>query len=89
MDDSDSEPSTSEVSPNDLGEKSVSFATVEIHEHAVIMGDNPSTTHGPPLEIDWVEQGHYSLNVEEYEEMRPPRRVKDELSMPSDVRESV
>jgi hypothetical protein len=89
MSDSDSDRSNSDACSDNLGEKSVTFTTVEIHEHAVIMGDNPSTTHGPPLEVDWVEQAHYSLDLDEYEEMRPQRRHKKELAIPSSVRESL
>jgi hypothetical protein len=70
-------------------ERKVSFSTIEIHEHAMIMGISPSTSEGCPLEIDWEEICHYSFNLNEYEELRPPRRIKDELAMPGYLREAV
>mmetsp|Transcript_27575 Transcript_27575/g.51741 ORF Transcript_27575/g.51741 Transcript_27575/m.51741 type:complete len:148 (-) Transcript_27575:437-880(-) len=71
------------------GERRVSFSTIEIHEHAMIMGNSPSISYGCPLEIDWEEQCHYSVDVEEYEETRPPRRIRDQLAMPGELREEV
>ena len=81
--------SSSSSSCDDGCSRRVSFSTIEIHEHAMIMGNNPWTSHGCPLEIDWEEVGNYSLNLEEYEESRPPRRIRDELAMPGDLREAV
>ena len=72
-----------------LSEHSVTFSTVEFHEHAMIMGDTPSCTDGPALEIDWVPINQSIVDLEEYEEYRPPRRVKDQLHMPGDIREEV
>jgi hypothetical protein len=69
--------------------RSVSFSTIEIREYPMIMGISPSTSDGCPLEIDWEELGRYSLDLEQYEELRPPRRIKDELAMPSSLRETV
>jgi hypothetical protein len=84
-----SDSSSSSSSGCDDGCRRVSFSTIEIHEHAMIMGNNPWTSHGCPLEIDWEEVGNYSLNLEDYEESRPPRRIRDELAMPGDLREAV
>ncbi|KAG7364331.1 hypothetical protein IV203_037533 [Nitzschia inconspicua] len=65
----------------------VSFSTIEIHEHHMIMGISPSTSDGCPLEIDWEVANRISLDLDQYEELRPPRRVKNELAMPSSLRE--
>ena len=70
-------------------ERSVSFSTIEFHEHAMILGVSPSTTHGPPLEIEWEKMNSLTFDVNEYEELRPPRRVKEQLIMPGEIREEV
>ena len=69
--------------------RGVSFGTLEIREHPVVLGLNPSTTHGPALEIDWEPQNIEQLDVNEYEALRPPRREKQNLAMPGIVRESL
>jgi hypothetical protein len=84
---SDSEPRAESYSES--SDRRVSFSTIEFSEHPMIMGISPSTSDGCPLEIDWEELGRYSLDLEMYEELRPPRRVKDELAMPSALRETV
>ena len=77
---------------NDLlasSERSVSFSTIEFHEHAMILGVSPSTTHGPPLEIDWEKMNSLTFDLDEYEELRPPRLVKHQLIMPGELREEM
>jgi hypothetical protein len=84
--------SVSEASESsNLSNRNVTFSTIEFHEHAMILGDNPSTSSdGPSLEIDWVETGSPSIfDLNKYEILRPPRRVKDQLHMPGSVREEV
>eukprot|EP00980_Cylindrotheca_fusiformis_P023961 scaffold11248_cov60-Cylindrotheca_fusiformis.AAC.5 len=68
------------------GSSSVSFSTIEFHEHAMVLGDNPSTSIGPSIEIDWTEQSYAVVPIEEYESMRYPRRTKEELIMPRAMR---
>jgi hypothetical protein len=70
-------------------ERSVTFSTVEFHEHAMIMGDTPSCTNGPALEIDWVPINQSVVDLDDYEDYRPLRRVKRQLHMPGDIREEV
>ena len=67
----------------------VSFSTLEIREYAVVLGSNPSTTHGPPLEIDWNAQSCEVFDLDYYESLRGRRREKRELAMPSFVRENL
>ena len=69
--------------------KSVSFSTIEIREHAVVLGANPATSHGPPLEIDWDAENTVMVDLESYEELRPCRRVKKELALPGIRREEM
>eukprot|EP00980_Cylindrotheca_fusiformis_P008803 scaffold1870_cov104-Cylindrotheca_fusiformis.AAC.4 len=66
---------------------SVSFSTIEIHEHPIILGNGRAASgSGPCLEIDWMEQSNILLNLEEYESMRYQRRNKEELLMPGKLR---
>jgi hypothetical protein len=76
------------LSTSERTEKSsVSFSTIEIHEHAMILGDGRSASGcGPCLEIDWTEQSNIILNLEEYESMRHQRRLKHQLIMPDNIR---
>lgn len=79
-----------EMSSSNLSMKSrVSFSTVEFKSHEMILGDNPATGSGPPLEIDWEATGSESLELEEYESVRPPRRTKEELLMPAKIRQGL
>ena len=79
---------TSDLS--DLSERSaVSFGTIEFHEHAIVLGDNPSTSCGPSLEIDWKGESHATLDVDDYESHRMPRRSKDQLIMPNQMRTDI
>jgi hypothetical protein len=70
-------------------ERSVTFSTIEFHEHAMILGCSPATTSGPPLEIDWEKMSTASFSLDDYEELRPPRRVRQQLLMPVFLREEV
>ena len=67
--------------------KSVSFDTIEVREHAIILGDNPSVSSGPPLTIAWESHATFHSSVEDYEASRPPRRTKNCMLVPRMVRE--
>jgi len=54
--------------------KSVRYDTVEIREHASILGCNPGGTTGPPLTICWKVLNTQILPLDEYEMTRGPRR---------------
>lgn len=68
---------------------SVSFSTVEFHEHAMILGCSPSTSHGPPIEIGWESLSSMCFALDDYEDIRPPRRDKHSMAMPASLREAV
>jgi len=60
--------------------KNVSFSSVEIREHSVIVGDHPCCTSGLPVSLGWGHSRENTvLNVDDYEDMRPPRRSTDEM----------
>lgn len=79
----------SDTSEDSNSSQRVSFSTVEFHEHANVLGCSPSTTNGPPIEIGWQQIDHLSISLDDYEEQRPPRRIKEELVMPGVIREEV
>jgi hypothetical protein len=66
----------------------VTFSIVEFHTHAVILGDNPSVSIGPPLAMGWKAVQSDSLDLEGYETSRPPRRQKRDLIIPRNMRVS-
>ena len=67
----------------------VSFSTIDFYEHAMVLGDNPSTSCGPSLELDWTAQDSTTFSLDEYEAMRYQRRSKFQLIMPGSMRKSL
>ena len=65
---------------------SVSFHTMEIREYSVILGDNPSCSSGPPVQLAWNSHGSTELKIDDYEEHRPPRRDQAQMLMSYNVR---
>jgi len=52
----------------------VTFDSVEINEHPITLGDNPSVADGgPPIEIEWEAQSYEVTTVDEFEEIRLAR----------------
>ena len=37
-----------------MGKKQISFGTIQIREHALACGDNPSVSYGTPISLDWL-----------------------------------
>jgi len=55
--------------------KSVSFSTVNIREHKVIVGDHPCTTGPLPLSLGWAHAEHSRVvDVDTYETVRSSHR---------------
>lgn len=46
------------------------FGTVHICSHAIILGDNPATSEGPPVTIEWTAFDTVVLNVDDYEQTK-------------------
>lgn len=62
----------------------VRFSTVTIREYPITAGDNPSTTRGVPLTVEWNHEQEYTLQVNDFEDVRPSiRRSAGELQTPS------
>ena len=69
--------------------KEVSFASVQVREYPMILGDNPSCTSGPPVTLDWTYDAKASMSctVDEWESGRDStRRMKSVIRVPSSVR---
>ena len=77
-------PTTEEVE-----RRGVTFDSIEVREYARCLGNNPATTNGPPLSIDWPYSKVGRFALEEYEEQRPPRRIANEMMIPASLRESI
>lgn len=69
--------------------KHVAFATIEIIEFPITLGDNPAVSSGPPLTIDWVPQQRTKFDLDVFEEYRPERRHRRELPIDAGIREEV
>ena len=70
--------------------KRVAFGAIEVREHEVTLGDNPSCSHGPPVGMKWEHKSEFRMSVDEYEEGRDgQRRGHRELVMPRRVREKM
>lgn len=67
---------------------SIVFDRLEIREYPIQVGDNPSVSGGVPLTIGWEydKDATAVLNVEEYEENRPPRRSMQDMAVPKKLR---
>jgi len=68
---------------------SVSFDKIHIREHAMILGDNPCVSQGPPVSIDWEAQEEFVYNIFEYEEVRGPARKTFQMVIPRAGREAL
>jgi len=62
--------------------RNVSFSSLEIKEFNMTLGNHPSATSGPPVMIDWdSELNKRVVNLDEYEQMRSPRRQRRQLKL--------
>mmetsp|Transcript_30223 Transcript_30223/g.73507 ORF Transcript_30223/g.73507 Transcript_30223/m.73507 type:complete len:280 (-) Transcript_30223:247-1086(-) len=67
----------------------VRFSTVEIREHNMTMGDNPSVSSGIPVTIEWNHANEFVCDLDVYEKLRPKRRGRYELVLPRSHRTNV
>ena len=61
--------------------RSVSFSTVQIHEHRMVLGDNPSVSRGLPVALDSKAIRTINRTIDEFEDESPHRRNKKELRL--------
>lgn len=65
-----------------------SFSHLEIREYNLALGDNPGGKDGPPISLDWnyCPKSTIRVDIDRYEESRPPRRSRHEMYMPGSLR---
>jgi hypothetical protein len=78
--------SSSSSNESSSSRPNITFSVVAFHTHAIVLGDNPAVSVGPPLAMSWKAVESVSLDLEEYETSRPPRRQKRDLIVPRTMR---
>lgn len=71
--------------------RGVCFASIQVREYPLILGDHPSCTSGPPLTLDWDHDAELSCTIDEWESGRElacnqRRDGARQLRVPSSVR---
>ena len=61
--------------------KHVSFSDVLIRDYDITIGDHPDCSIGPPISLSWDFYQYPSINLEQYEIYRPPRRTRRQLML--------
>jgi hypothetical protein len=69
-----------------IKQKKVCFGIIQIVELAMILGDHPACSTGSPVQTSWNAQSRVSVNLDEYELTRSPRRSIQELRLSSAAR---
>lgn len=69
--------------------RSVSFNSVQIREHDVTLGDHPASATGPPVQLDWKPKNESTIDLEQYENSRQPRRRRRQLKLSFQEREEM
>lgn len=59
----------------------VSFDSVLIREYEQTLGDNPSVSYGPPIQLDWSYTCCNPITLEDYELNRRPRRKMRQMAL--------
>jgi hypothetical protein len=54
--------------------KKVEFSSIQIRTYSQTLGDNPSVTYGPPIQLDWYYEEHDTICIDSYEATRGKRR---------------
>ncbi len=69
----------------------ISFGTVQVRQYNIMIGDNPSTRHGPSITYDWEYEEHESIPIDRYEHLRQSQRRTNEedLFIPTNIRELI
>lgn len=61
--------------------KKVSFTSLHIRQHSVILGDHPCCTVGLPVALGWDVQCESSISLDDYEATRLRRRSRHDLRL--------
>jgi hypothetical protein len=68
---------------------SVAFGSIEIREHALVLGDHPDCSYGPPVQLGWGCQQTKVHQLDDYEFSRMPRRHRRDLGLNYYKRKSI
>jgi len=68
---------------------SLQFSKINIREYSRTVGDNPSCSCGPPISISWEYNVIGDIDLDDYENSRPPRRLQSEMVLPRYLREDI
>lgn len=61
--------------------KHVVFDHIAIRNYSQTLGDNPSVSYGPPIQLDWEFEEMEDILVDDYEHSRAPRRTLRQLML--------
>ena len=67
----------------------VKFASIQVRDYEVTLGDNPSCSYGPPISLDWDYEEKEPICIDQYEETRDPRRKMYQMHMLSRQRSNL
>lgn len=59
----------------------VKWNVLHVREYDITIGDNPCVSYGPPVSLDWCYMNLGTVDVEEYEKNREPRRTMRQMMM--------
>lgn len=84
---SDSTANSVEIPPKPpTMKRNISFTNIEIREYGMTLGDNPSVSYGPPVQLSWEYKTNEAICIEQYETSREPRRKKYQMVLSYYVR---
>mmetsp|Transcript_473 Transcript_473/g.763 ORF Transcript_473/g.763 Transcript_473/m.763 type:complete len:324 (-) Transcript_473:254-1225(-) len=69
--------------------RSVSFNSLTVREYDLTLGDHPSSASGPPVQLNWEHKAENTMDLNDYEQMRQPRRKRRQLKMSFQEREEI
>ena len=61
--------------------KHVVFDQIHMRNYSQCIGDNPSVSYGPPIQLDWEYEDLEAIAVDDYEVARAPRRTLRQLML--------
>jgi hypothetical protein len=65
----------------------IRWKSVEIREHPIIIGDNPSVMKGVPITIDWIPTACVCLDLDAYEDQKERRHINQIIMNAADREE--
>jgi hypothetical protein len=69
--------------------KSVSFESLHIRTYHRVLGDHPCCTTGLPITFGWNPIEDKTIEIEEYENNRSPRRARQDMRLNDETRRNI